>query len=336
MKIAVLGAGCVGVTTALELQRELPQAQISLLAADFEGITSFVAAGIFRIGTSFAGPNETITRQWIKDSYDYYEELSRSRDASEIGVAAISGYMFSNESPVVVMNDYMEKLVPIYRRATESELQLTGNVWKYGSFVSTLVTQPDIYVPWAISKLKANGAQIKRQKVNSFKEIAADYDAIVNCTGLGAKRLCSDRAMVPIKGQVIKVRAPWLKTFFYGELNTYVVPGVNGLVTLGGQREFDCSDLSICPYQSAAIKDRCDRLVPGLSKAVQVSEKAGLRPHRETGVRVEAERFSDGPGSSTLIVHNYGHGGYGICTAPGTSKYAVTKLKELHSSTAKL
>ncbi|CAB0039303.1 unnamed protein product [Trichogramma brassicae] len=139
MKIAVLGAGCVGVTTALELQRELPQAQISLLAADFEGIKSFVAAGIFRIGTSFAGPSETITRQWIKDSYDYYEELSRSRDASEIGVAGISGYMFSNESPEVVMNDYMEKLVPIYRRATESELQLTDNVWKYGSFVSTLI-----------------------------------------------------------------------------------------------------------------------------------------------------------------------------------------------------
>ena len=32
------------------------------------------------------------------------------------------------------------------------------------------------------------------------------------------------------------------------------------------------------------------------------------------------------------IVHNYGHGGYGVTSAPGTAKYAVKLARELHSS----
>ena len=47
-----------------------------------------------------------------------------------------------------LQNDFMEKLVPIYRKATESELQLAGGSWKYGSFMTTLLTQPDMYVKW--------------------------------------------------------------------------------------------------------------------------------------------------------------------------------------------
>lgn len=36
------------------------------------------------------------------------------------------------------------------------------------------------------------------------------------------------------------------------------------------------------------------------------------------------------------VIHNYGHGGYGICTAPGTSKYAVELVIDTHRSSAKL
>lgn len=60
---AVLGAGVVGLHTALELQRQLPDAQITIVADRF-GVdtTSDVAAGLFRPSTSFAGPNEAVTQ----------------------------------------------------------------------------------------------------------------------------------------------------------------------------------------------------------------------------------------------------------------------------------
>lgn len=63
MSFAVIGAGIVGLSTALELQNQYPNCQISIFAEKFgQDTTSDVAAGIFRPGPSFSGPNETITR----------------------------------------------------------------------------------------------------------------------------------------------------------------------------------------------------------------------------------------------------------------------------------
>jgi D-aspartate oxidase len=51
MRIAVVGSGVVGLTTALELQSEYRNAQITILADKFyKDTTSYVAAGIFRPG----------------------------------------------------------------------------------------------------------------------------------------------------------------------------------------------------------------------------------------------------------------------------------------------
>lgn len=54
-------------------------------------------------------------------------------------------------------------------------------------------------------RLVAAGANLVTRHVDSLKELAKDYDIIMNCTGLGAKKLCQDRHMVPIGGQIIKV-----------------------------------------------------------------------------------------------------------------------------------
>lgn len=63
MKICVLGAGVVGLTTALEIQNEFPNSQVTILAEKFnEDTTSDIAAGIFRPATSFSGPTEEITQ----------------------------------------------------------------------------------------------------------------------------------------------------------------------------------------------------------------------------------------------------------------------------------
>lgn len=63
MSFGVLGAGVVGITTGLELQKQFPGAKVTILADKFDkDTTSDGAAGLFRPGTSFMGPNEVITR----------------------------------------------------------------------------------------------------------------------------------------------------------------------------------------------------------------------------------------------------------------------------------
>ena len=67
MNIGILGAGIVGLNTALKLQTEFPNAQITVIADKFEEDTlSYGAAGIFRPGTNLAGPSPKITQ------YEYY------------------------------------------------------------------------------------------------------------------------------------------------------------------------------------------------------------------------------------------------------------------------
>lgn len=182
-------------------------------------------------------------------------------------------------------------------------------------------------------RFRESGGIILQQHVTNLTGLSNDYDVIFNCTGLGARDLCQDDELVPIRGQVIKVQAPWLKMAFYADYDTYIIPGFE-TVTLGGCRQFDSYNRDICPYDSMAILNRCHRLLPSLKSAPIQKELVGLRPHR-SHVRVETEITRDAKDKNVKIIHNYGHGGYGVTTAPGTAKYAVklatNLLRERHS-----
>lgn len=318
-KIAILGAGVVGLTTANILQNEIRGANITIIADKFEtDTTSAIAAGIFRPGVSFRGPTPEITQKWVDDSWYYWQEILKTSDSTEAGIMPLSCYIFSKDNPQVARNHLIENLVPIYRSVTQDELTICNGDWKYGAYYSTLVIESNIHLPFIEKKIIKNGGKIVNENIESFTSLAGKFDLVFNCTGLGAKTLCNDHDLVPIRGQVIKVKAPWLKTAFYGDYDTYIIPGFNGVATLGGTRQYDSYRLDYCRHDAAAIYERCVGLVPGLRRAEVVSHKVGLRPHR-TPVRVEPEFQSSG----VKIVHCYGHGGYGVTCAPGTAKHAV-------------
>lgn len=134
---------------------------------------------------------------------------------------------------------------------------------------------------------------------------------------------------MPIRGQIIKVKAPWLKTAFFGDYDTYIIPGFNGVVSLGGTRQYDSYNINIDKYDSLSIRERCEKLVPSLVNAPVVREAVGLRPHRDV-VRVEMELMNTANGK-LKVIHNYGHGGYGVTTSPGTAMHVVKLMKDFHS-----
>lgn len=188
------------------------------------------------------------------------------------------------------------------------------------------MTDCGLYLPWAAKKFINAGGEIINRKINNFSDLHGSFDIIVNCTGLEAKALCNDRKLVPIRGQVLKVHAPWIKMAYYGDYDTYIVPGFSG-VTLGGCRNFESFDIKPNQYDYDSIKSRCEALVPSLRTAKVTEVKVGLRPHRDP-VRVESE-FMDTNRGILKIVHNYGHGGYGVTTSPGTAKHAVKIVRDI-------
>lgn len=171
---------------------------------------------------------------------------------------------------------------------------------------------------------------IKRSIARLTDLNAMEFDGVFNCSGLGAQKLCDDLKVVPIRGQVVKVHAPWVKTAFYADYDTYILPSFGGIVTLGGTRQYESYNLQIDKYDSLSIRERCESLVPSLATAPVVREAVGLRPYRSS-VRVESELLTDANGLPLKVIHNYGHGGYGVTTSPGTAAYAVQLLHELLS-----
>lgn len=109
---------------------------------------------------------------------------------------------------------------------------------------------------------------------------------IVNCFGIGAKTLCNDQNLVPIRGQVMKVSAPWEENFFLLDNDIYIIPGIE--TTLGGTRNYDNYDLNVDKHISAQIWENCTAVLPSLKGSAIIREWVGLRPHR-IPIRLEPE-----------------------------------------------
>lgn len=66
---------------------------------------------------------------------------------------------------------------------------------------------------------------MQRKRIESFDELQA-FDLVINCTGLGALTFVKDDvALKPIRGQVIRVKAPWITQAFVDEAaGNYIIP----------------------------------------------------------------------------------------------------------------
>ncbi|XP_065210067.1 D-aspartate oxidase [Planococcus citri] len=329
LQIAVLGAGVVGVNTALRIQEEFPSAKITLIDDKFNETTlSYGPAGVFRPAQHFGGIPTDRAKAMIRTSFKYYEQLLNVPDS---GVTKLAGYIFSDTHENNVKNDFLQGLVPRYRPATLEERQTdSSKLWKHGSYFETMRTQCTLFIPWALNKYKQRGGTTRQKHITNLNELQNEYDVVFNCTGLNAKYLCDDPFVVPIRGQLIKVYAPQLKYFYYNDYDTYIFPLGNGTVCLGGCRNYDSFNTQVDRFDSMSIIERCSEIVPSLKDANVLSEWVGLRPHRNV-IRLEAENLG-----KLKVIHNYGHCGYGITTAPGTADHVVNLFKNSHSTKSKL
>lgn len=155
-------------------------------------------------------------------------------------------------------------LVPNFRRLQGKELDKLGGPWRYGCFHSTVVIEPRIYMKYLTDQFEKAGGIIKTQTVERMSDLKNDYTIVVNCTGLGSMKLVGDQSMAPVRGQLVRVRAPWVKEFLMGENTTYIFPNSETLV-LGGTRQEGDWNTEVDPEDSLGILQRCNRMLPALA-----------------------------------------------------------------------
>uniref|UniRef100_A0A3P9PRV3 D-aspartate oxidase n=1 Tax=Poecilia reticulata TaxID=8081 RepID=A0A3P9PRV3_POERE len=273
VRVVVVGAGVVGLSTAVCIAESLPVCSVTLLAEKFSpDTTSDGAAGIV-----FAAPFPDIPlerqRRWFKDSFDHLLAIAQSQHAPDAGVILSSGWQIFKEVPAT-KEPYWSDLVIGFRAMTDRELKRFPD-HKFGQVFTTVKCECSSYLPWLEERFRKAGGRVEQRRVSSLQELGDGFDLVVNCSGLGSKALVGD-------------------------------PGVG---------------------DSASILERCSRLEPSLKKAKVLGEWVGLRPSRRNP-RVERERMLLQGRTSVPVVHNYGHGGWGVTIAWGTALDALGLVRQ--------
>ncbi|XP_060062726.1 D-aspartate oxidase-like [Ylistrum balloti] len=263
------------------------------------------------------------SKRWANETWKFYSKMATSDMACETGHSVSSGYIFSREK---IVDPIYESIVFSCREMSIAELTSLGiTQYRYGYHITTVLTEMRKYMPWLMNKFKENGGKVEKRKIQNLSELYGQFDVVVNCTGLGSRELLGDKEIFPVRGHLIRVRAPWIKQWVYTDDDTYFV--TNGdYVVLGGMRQKDNYSLEFDHRDRAGILERCHKLWPSLQGAKIVDEWVGLRPTRYP-LRLEKETLRL-PQGEMKIVHNYGHGASGVTLSWGTAVEAAQLVKD--------
>jgi D-amino-acid oxidase len=286
VRAVVVGAGVVGLTTAVRLREAGIDAHV-IARDDPLDTTSAVAAALWYPYRAL--PAERVTA-W---SAATYEALAALAGVAGTGVRMLAG---TERLAPGAPDPWWREAVPGFERTAEG-LRFTAPV-----------VDMSVHLPWLVERLRALGGSVERGAVGSLDEL--EGDAVVNCAGLGARELARDPSLSAVRGQVVRVAAPHVREWLLDQSDpedlVYVVPRLNDVV-LGGTAQEGDEDLRPDPATTEAIRARCAALIPALRDAPLVDVAVGLRPARPA-VRLEGEG---------RVVHCYGHGGAGVTLAWG-------------------
>lgn len=311
-RIVVVGAGAVGLTTAVVLVEA--GAAVHVIADEVPGATSLAAGAMW--GPYLVEPKERVD-QWSRRSLAVFRQLARD---SATGVRLVSGVEASRvtEHPP----DWAASL-PDFCPCTAAELP-AGFTSGY-RFTVPLVDMP-VYLAYLMRRLRDAGGSVEQRRLNSLED-ARPTSAVVNCSGLGARTLVPDLEVRPIRGQHVVVGNPGLTEFFAEDTGTspdlLCIYPHGDTVVLGGTAIDGEGSSGPDAEAASAILARCVEVEPRLADARVLAHRIGARPTRGR-VRVEADHLDDG----TLVVHNYGHGGAGVTLSWGCAETVRSLLAD--------
>jgi D-amino-acid oxidase len=274
--------------------------QVEVLARDLPlETTSVVAAALWY--PYLALPQDRVIA-WARESYSAFAAL-----AGDAGVRMLPG---TEALPEPAADPWWATAVPELRRVQPPSGY--ADAW---SFTSPVVDMP-VYLQWLRGRLAELGGTLTRMSMGSLPH---SDGVVVNCAGLGARRLARDDDIRPVRGQVVVVNGVDLDQWFLDATGpTYVVPRARTVI-LGGTDEDGDWSRTPSPQAATEILRRATRLVPQLADAQVVGHRVGLRPVRPS-VRLEAE---------ARVIHCYGHGGAGVTLSWGCAAEVSQLVAEL-------
>jgi len=302
MDALVIGAGVVGLTTAISLAEA--GLSVTIRTAALPGQTTSVAAGAVW-GAVKVGPPDRVL-EWSRTGLEMLAKLAAEPGT---GVRIAAGREVSR-TPLEPY--YWTQLLTDLRACEESELPVGfTDGWHY---TAPLATMP-VYLGYLRARFEQAGGRLEMSPVTSLAGLAGAAPVIVNCSGAAAHDLVPDPAVVPVRGQVLIAANPGIEEFLINRdpeppWIVYMFPH-GDTILLGGTNDEGNWDTDPKTEVAERILAGCCAIEPRLRGAEILGHRVGLRPCRPE-VRLESEPLGGG-----VLWHNYGHGGAGISLSWG-------------------
>lgn len=298
-QITVAGCGIIGLTSAVALQEK--GWKVRLIAK--ERFDNTVSHKVGAIWFPFAiQPVEKSTRWSIKTYHKYTKEQFPGNGVSFIPFTIV----YDTTSDI----SWAQRLPAGTIRPAENKELPSGAETAYVAIVP--LAEPPLYLPHLFQRFISNGGSFEKIEIKTLKQLSELDNLVINCTGLGAKFICMDEELIPMRGQILRTERldvqSCVKSIRDGALsyiirrnNDCIIGGTDYLNDWNMNASQNDTDLIISRFISAGLFPK---------PPVIFEEVVGLRPKRSEVRFTFDDQYPN-------IFHNYGHGGSGFTVAWG-------------------
>ncbi|KAG8938693.1 hypothetical protein FRC03_007000, partial [Tulasnella sp. 419] len=257
--VAVIGAGVIGLSTALKIQEA--GFKVFIVADHLPGDPKsihYTSAWAGAHHVSSAG-EDLEQREMDRETFKIMWDMS-ANEAKHCFMRISQEEYYEEEA---IRPDGLE-VMPDYRVLDKSELWAGS---KSGVSFTTLTIDTAVYLPYLLSVFYSRGGKLIRARIQHISQVIDGAfshkeekpDAVVVCTGIGARSLggVEDSDLYPVRGQTVLIRAPWIK--FGRTLSrkdgvwTYIIPRRSGDVILGGSKVSNDWYFASAPFSGEKI-----------------------------------------------------------------------------------
>ncbi|KAJ5371008.1 uncharacterized protein N7496_007100 [Penicillium cataractarum] len=362
--IVVIGAGVIGLSTALSIQEHLSSTQsVLLVARDFPSDTSINYAspwaGAHYRPVPGSSPQALREANQALRTFNYIKKVATEEPAA--GIKLVQGIEHLEAPPPEYLDSQSVSNVYHFEdfRSLEAEEVPAGVKWgvEYGTYV---INSP-VYCAHMLRKFIVKGGRTQKYtfvNINEAFALADNVKTVVNCSGTGfgdpksfiiRGKLITDRGswiLVPLcpysqtlesianvdPGQTCLVRNPVSATITRqnedGTWSFCIPRPLDGGTVIGGTKQPHDWDPNPSPEIRTQLLTNASKWFPFTPESGGqfdvIRDIVGRRPAREGGMRIEVEQVGDGKN----IVHAYGAGGRGFELSRGVAEDATALMLE--------
>lgn len=278
------------------------------------------------------------------------KDLAQSRPESGVQVVPAGEYLETPppENLALKTGDVYASVGDGFQVLTEDQLKVLNSNFKkenlkWACEYETYVVNVHVYCQYLLQQFLERGGNTTQKKLSGLSDISSALSnaftsaqtqqplLILNCSGIGLPE-APDPDIKVIRGQTVLVRQTFDRTLTRqcadGTWSFLIPRPLGGGTIVGGTKQIGDLESEARPEEQKALLENASKYFPEFVSRPEdfdiVCDNVGRRPWRQGGLRIQAEAFEMGPGSSReTVVHVYGAGGRGYELSWGVAEEAL-------------